>query len=196
MVAAAMMTRSAVGTKVNGVCGAAAAPRLRPRQQQQRRSAREMACGASAKKGASLATTAAVAAASLVGASQAHAVEQVADLAAADNRASVLLLLLAPAVGWVGFNILNPALNQFKNMDEKNKSLRSAVGVLGALGLAMAASEPAQAAQEVAELAADNRFSVLILLFAPALGWVGFNILLPAINQLQNMQDKNDGKRR
>ena len=52
----------------------------------------------------------------------------------------------------------------------------------------------AQAANEVAELAAgDNRLLILGVIFVPALGWVAFNILGPALNQYANMGDANKG---
>merc|ERR1739847_66392 len=104
----------------------------------------------------------------------AQAAQEVMELAA-DNRANILLFLFAPALGWVGFNILQPFLRQVDNMNDKN-SRRSVVGALGLAGLALAHTESAQAAQEVMQVAADNRASILLFLFAPALGWVGFNI--------------------
>lgn len=52
----------------------------------------------------------------------------------------------------------------------------------------------AQAANEIAELAAgDNRILILGVIFVPALGWVAFNILGPALNQYANMGDANKG---
>jgi photosystem II PsbY protein len=45
----------------------------------------------------------------------------------------------------------------------------------------------AQAAQEIAAIAGDNRFGTISLLFVPVLGWVGFNILGPVLKQLENM---------
>ena len=54
--------------------------------------------------------------------------------------------------------------------------------------------EQAQAANEVSELAAgDNRLLILTVIFVPALGWVAFNILGPALNQLANMATQNAG---
>merc|ERR1712115_385648 len=140
------------------------------------------------KVAAGLATTCST----LLAASQAQAMEvnQVYGDLAADNRASILLFLFAPALGWVGFNILQPFLRQVDNMNDKN-SRRSVVGALGLAGLALAHTESAQAAQEVMELAADNRANILLFLFAPALGWVGFNILQPFLRQVDNMNDKN-----
>lgn len=58
---------------------------------------------------------------------------------------------------------------------------------------AFAAAQPAMAAQQVAEVA-DNRLGLLLGLLVPALGWVGFNILKPALRQLDNMAAKNEGR--
>ena len=49
---------------------------------------------------------------------QADAANQVAEVAAGDNRALILAVVFVPAVGWVAFNILGPALNQLANMGE------------------------------------------------------------------------------
>jgi hypothetical protein len=49
----------------------------------------------------------------------------------------------------------------------------------------------ALAATELAQLAAsDNRVAIIGTLFVPVLGWVGFNMLQPALNQLERMSDK------
>ncbi len=48
------------------------------------------------------------AAASLLAAQNADAAQQIADLAASDSRAGLLLTLLFPALGWVGFNMFQP----------------------------------------------------------------------------------------
>lgn len=40
---------------------------------------------------------------------------------------------------------------------------------------------------QVAQLAGDNRLGVIALLFVPVVGWVGFNILGPLLNQLDAM---------
>jgi photosystem II PsbY protein len=48
-------------------------------------------------------------------------------------------------------------------------------------------SGQAQAATELAQLAADNRIGTIALLFIPALGWVAFNIVPPLFNQLNRM---------
>ena len=76
---------------------------------------------------------------------------------AGDNRALFLLGLFVPAIGWVGFNILGPALRQVDNMSEANTKKRGvAIGLAGA-GLAsalLASPEAADAAQQVMSVAA------------------------------------------
>jgi photosystem II PsbY protein len=116
-------------------------------------------------------------------AGNAHAAQEVAQLAAGDNRFGIITLLLAPVAGWVLFNIAGPALNQLNNMQK-----RSIVGGLGLTAATLLAAQNADAAQEVAQLAAgDNRFSIIALLLVPVVGWVLFNISGPALNQLRNM---------
>jgi photosystem II PsbY protein len=75
------------------------------------------------------------------------------------------------------------------------KSSKKRRGVATAVGLGAAASmllaQNAEAATEVAQLAAsDNRVGAIATLLVPALGWVGFNMLQPALNQLDRMSDK------
>merc|ERR1712023_467647 len=88
------------------------------------------------------------------------------------------------------FNIAGPALNQFNDMSEKNKK-----AVAAGLGLSTASllvAENADAVQEVAELAkGDNRITALLALLAPAVGWVLLNIGGPALNQFNDMSEKN-----
>lgn len=126
----------------------------------------------------------------LLAAGNAQAAQEVAALAARDNRASTLLLLLAPALGWVAFNILSPALNQLKGMQNAKRS--AAIG-LGLSAAALLSAQNADAAEEIAQLAAgrDNRVFIIATLFVPVVGWVGFNILGPALNQLQAQVQKN-----
>ena len=67
-------------------------------------------------------------------------------------------------------------------------------GIAAAVGLGAAASmllaENAEAAMEVAQLAAsDNRGAILATLFVPALGWVGFNMLQPTLNQVPGQRE-------
>lgn len=127
------------------------------------------------------------AAASLLAAPEADAAQQIAQLAV-DSRPLLLLTVLVPAVGWVLFNILKPALNQVNKM-KGAKSVAGAVG-LGAAASLLAAPQ-ADAAQEVAQLAADARPLILLVVLLPAVGWVLFNILQPALRQVGNMIAKN-----
>lgn len=123
----------------------------------------------------------------------ANAAQEIAQLAeGADYRPFILLVVLGPAIGWVAFNILQPALRQFQTMLNKRKGVIGAIG-LGAAASAMGAPTSADAAQEFAQLAegTDSRPLILLLVLAPALGWVAFNILKPALRQLEQAIAKN-----
>ncbi|OMO60343.1 Photosystem II PsbY [Corchorus capsularis] len=122
----------------------------------------------------------------------AFAAQQIADIAAdGDNRGLALLLPIIPAIGWVLFNILQPALNQLNRM-------RSTKGVIIGLGLGGLAasgfgSTPEASASEIAmiaDAASDNRGTLLLFVVAPALLWVAYNILQPALNQLNRMRSE------
>ncbi|KAH9326885.1 hypothetical protein KI387_007063, partial [Taxus chinensis] len=126
----------------------------------------------------------------------AFAAQQVMELAANDNRGTLLLFTLVPAIGWVLYNILQPALNQINRM-RNAKGLVACAG-LGAGGAAAAflygPGEASAEAQEVINLAAeaaagsDNRGLLLLLVVSPAILWVLFNILQPALNQINKMR--------
>lgn len=126
--------------------------------------------------------------AALASSDSAMAAQEMMNLAATDdNRGFGLLLTLVPAIAWVLFNILQPALNQFDRM-------KSAKGLAVGLGLGTAASlvipsHADAAVQEIATLAADNdsRGLLLLIVLVPAIGWVLFNILKPALSQLDRM---------
>ena len=129
--------------------------------------------------------------ASLSSCDSAFAAQQVMDLAANDNRGTLLLLILAPAIGWVIYNILQPALNQINRM-RNVKGLVACVG-LGAGGAALFSGPGEARADEVLSLAAeaagsDNRGLLLLLVISPALVWVLYNILQPALNQINKMR--------
>ncbi|KAK6116570.1 hypothetical protein DH2020_049676 [Rehmannia glutinosa] len=119
----------------------------------------------------------------------AFAAQQLAEIADGDNRGIALLIPLVPAVLWVLYNILQPALNQINRM-------RSSKGVIIGLGLGgLAASgffhPPEASAGEIAalaEAAADNRGQLLLFVVAPAILWVAYNILQPALNQINRMR--------
>ncbi|KAE8023592.1 hypothetical protein FH972_009269 [Carpinus fangiana] len=119
------------------------------------------------------------------------AAQQIAEIAEGDNRGLALLLPLIPAIAWVLFNILQPALNQINRM-------RSTKGVIIGLGLGgLAASgfmstPHASAASELAMIAdasaSDNRGQLLLIVVTPAILWVLYNILQPALNQINKMR--------
>ncbi len=122
------------------------------------------------------------------------AAQQIAEIAdGGDNRGLALLLPIIPAIAWVLFNILQPALNQLEKM-------RSSKGVIVGLGLGLgglAASgfmTPHASAAEIATLAdaasSDNRGQLLLFVVTPAILWVLYNILQPALNQLNRMRSE------
>ncbi|CAA0833152.1 Photosystem II core complex proteins psbY-chloroplastic [Striga hermonthica] len=121
----------------------------------------------------------------LSAADPAIAAQQLAEIADGDNRGIALLIPLVPAVLWVLYNILQPALNQINRM-------RSSKGVAIGLGLGGLAAKgflhPAEASAAVAEAAADNRGQLLLFVVAPAIAWVLYNILQPALNQINRMR--------
>ncbi|XP_024532492.1 photosystem II core complex proteins psbY, chloroplastic [Selaginella moellendorffii] len=123
----------------------------------------------------------------------AAAAREIAELAESDSRGLAVLGVLVPAIGWVLYNILRPALNQFDRM-KASKGVIGAIGIgaaAAAAGLGGAPETEAAAAQEIASIAeSDNRGLLLLLVILPAIGWVLFNILKPALNQLNNMKSK------
>ncbi|KAG2576413.1 photosystem II core complex proteins psbY, chloroplastic-like [Panicum virgatum] len=161
---------------------------------------------AAKKKGGLAASASSPAAAAVAGAffqalassDAALAAQRVADVAAAadagsDNRGQLLLFVVAPAIGWVLYNILQPALNQLNRM--RSQALVAGAGLGAAAAAGMACAPEASAAQELAALAAaaaapadDNRGLLLLIVVTPAIGWVLFNILQPALNQLNRMR--------
>jgi hypothetical protein len=106
----------------------------------------------------------------LLAAGNAQAAQEVAALAARDNRASTLLLLLAPALGWVAFNILAPALNQLKGMQNAKRS--AAIG-LGLSAAALLSAQNADAAEEIAQVRC-----VADCITSDAADWIG-RVLIP-----------------
>ncbi|XP_047958829.1 photosystem II core complex proteins psbY, chloroplastic [Salvia hispanica] len=121
--------------------------------------------------------------AALSGAEPALAAQQLAEIAEGDNRGIALLIPIIPAILWVLYNILQPALNQINKM-------RVTKGLIAGLGGGLAAAgllHPQEAAA-AAEAAADNRGQLLLFVVAPAIGWVLYNILQPALNQINRMR--------
>ncbi|XP_057431503.1 photosystem II core complex proteins psbY, chloroplastic-like [Lotus japonicus] len=134
---------------------------------------------------------------SLVSCDAAFAAQQIAEIAEGDNRGLALLLPVIPAIAWVLFNILQPALNQINRMRNSNGVI---VGLgLGLGGLAAGSGmlwAPEASAGELGMIAdaaaggSDNRGQLLLFVVAPAIGWVLFNILQPALNQINRMRSE------
>ncbi|RYQ83131.1 hypothetical protein Ahy_B10g101750 isoform A [Arachis hypogaea] len=125
---------------------------------------------------------------STLGASDAaFAAQQIADIADGDNRGLALLLPIIPAIAWVLFNILQPALNQLNRM-------RSSKGVIVGLGLGLGGLSASgilwTPEASAADAASDNRGQLLLFVVAPAILWVLYNILQPALNQLNRMRSQ------
>ncbi|KAI3934678.1 hypothetical protein MKW98_013561 [Papaver atlanticum] len=126
----------------------------------------------------------------------AFAAQQIAQIAEGDNRGIALLLPIVPAILWVLYNILQPALNQLNKMRSSNNGVIMGLG-LGALATASSCFQtPSASAIEIATLAQataenDNRGSLLLFVLAPAVLWVLYNILQPALNQLNKMRQSD-----
>ena len=122
------------------------------------------------------------------------AAQQIAQIAEGDNRGLALLLPIIPAIAWVLFNIFQPALNQINRMTNKGVIVGLGLGGLAASGFVStpeaSASEMAMLA-EAAEKAGDNRGQLLLIVVAPAILWVLYNILQPALNQLNKMRSQD-----
>jgi len=123
--------------------------------------------------------------------------EVVGNLAGIDGRIAIFFVF-APVLGWVAYNILGPGLNQLEDMQKKNSRRRGIAAGLTGLSAAslMAMPEQADAAEQVVGNLAgiDGRIAIFFVL-APVLGWVGYNILGPGLNQLEDMQKKNSRRR-
>lgn len=90
------------------------------------------------------------------------------------------------------FNILQPALNQINKMrGGSTKGLIGAAGLSAAAASLLAAPQADAQVQEFVELAGDSRPLILLFILAPAVGWVLFNILQPALNQINKMRTGN-----
>ncbi|XP_076889524.1 photosystem II reaction center proteins PsbY, chloroplastic-like [Bidens hawaiensis] len=123
----------------------------------------------------------------------AFAAQQLAEIAEGDNRGIALLLPLVPAIAWVLYNIFQPAVNQINRM--RTKGVIVGLGIGGGLaassGLFNAPDAAAGEFATVAEAAAanDNRGQLLLIVIAPAILWVLYNILQPALNQINKMRN-------
>lgn len=119
----------------------------------------------------------------------AFAAQQIADIAEGDNRGLALLLPLIPAIAWVLYNILQPALNQINKM--RNQGVIIGLGLTGLAASGFFNTPEASAASEIAMIAdatSDNRGQLLLIVVTPALLWVAYNILQPALNQINKMR--------
>ncbi|XP_057811088.1 photosystem II core complex proteins psbY, chloroplastic [Salvia miltiorrhiza] len=123
--------------------------------------------------------------AALSAADPAFAAQQLAEIADGDNRGIALLIPIIPAILWVLYNILQPALNQINKMRSSKGMIVGLAGGLAAAGL----FQPQEAAA-AAEAAADNRGQLLLFVVAPAIAWVLYNILQPALNQINRMRSE------
>lgn len=120
----------------------------------------------------------------------AFAVQQLAEIAesSTDNRGLALLLPLVPAILWVLYNILKPALNQINKMRDQ-KGVIVGLGLGGGLAASGFLYTPsASAAVDSTVSSGDNRGVLLLFVIAPAVGWVLYNILQPALNQINKMR--------
>lgn len=115
------------------------------------------------------------------------AAQQIAEIAEGDNRGLALLLPLIPAIAWVLFNILRPALNQLERMRE-TKGVIIGLGGLAASGFMSTPHASASEIAAIADAANDNRGQLLLFVVLPAILWVLYNILQPALNQINRMR--------
>ncbi|XP_077251889.1 photosystem II reaction center proteins PsbY, chloroplastic-like [Tasmannia lanceolata] len=117
------------------------------------------------------------------------AAQQLAEIAEGDNRGLALLVPIIPAILWVLYNILQPALNQINRMTTKGIIVSLGLGGLAAAGFM---STPSASADEVAMIADasanDSRGLLLLFVITPAVLWVLYNILQPALNQINRMR--------
>lgn len=122
----------------------------------------------------------------------AMAVQQIAEIAessgSSDSRGLALLLPIIPAIAWVLFNILQPALNQLNKMRE-TKGVIAGLGIGGGLAAMGLLSAPEAVAAEAAA-GGDSRGQLLLIVITPAVLWVLYNILQPALNQLNRMRSE------
>ncbi|KAK2972193.1 hypothetical protein RJ640_030738 [Escallonia rubra] len=126
----------------------------------------------------------------------AFAAQQIAEIAEGDNRGLALLLPVVPAIAWVLYNILQPALNQINKMRSvKGAIIGVGLGGLAASGGLLYTPHASAAGSEMAVLAeaaaasTDNRGTLLLLVISPAIAWVLYNILQPALNQINKMRN-------
>lgn len=122
------------------------------------------------------------------------AAQQIAEIAeGGDNRGLALLLPIIPAIAWVLFNIFQPAVNQINRMRTKGIIVGLGLGLGGWAGSGFM-STPDASASEIAAIAdaagSDSRGQLLLIVVAPAILWVLYNILQPALNQINKMRSQ------
>lgn len=116
------------------------------------------------------------------------AAKQLADASEGDNRGLALLLPIT-AILWVLYNILGPALNQINRMrNEKGIVIGLGLGGFTASSLFTVPSATASEMAMLGEASSDSRGLLLLAIVAPALLWVLYNILQPALNQVNRMR--------
>ncbi|RRT59730.1 hypothetical protein B296_00045590 [Ensete ventricosum] len=106
--------------------------------------------------------------------------------------AAASMTTIVPAVLWVLYNILQPALNQLNRM-RSAKAVVVGLGLGGGLAAAGFMSTPGVSEDEIMAVAdasssGDSRGLLLLFVVAPAILWVLYNILQPALNQLNRMR--------
>ncbi|XP_073146440.1 photosystem II reaction center proteins PsbY, chloroplastic [Henckelia pumila] len=119
------------------------------------------------------------------------AVQQLAEIADGDNRGLALLIPIIPAILWVLYNILQPALNQLNKMNSSKVVIFGiGLGGLAATGLFHPADASAASGEMtvIGEAVSDSRGQLLLFVITPAILWVLYNILQPALNQINKMR--------
>ncbi|KAL2559894.1 Photosystem II core complex proteins psbY [Forsythia ovata] len=120
----------------------------------------------------------------------AFAAQQIAEIAEGDNRGLALLLPIIPAIAWVLYNILQPALNQINKMRSKGVIVGLGLGGLATWSSMQPSDASASEIATIADAASDNRGQLLLFVITPAILWVLYNILQPALNQINKMRSQ------
>ncbi|KAK9734049.1 hypothetical protein RND81_04G111300 [Saponaria officinalis] len=116
------------------------------------------------------------------------AAKQIAESPQEDNRGLALLLPIVPAVGWVLFNILGPALNQVNRM-RNEKAVILGLGGLGACCAALYAPVASAVESEAAAAAAEGGGGSGLLPYIVAAA-VGFEVVLLSVMQSKYEEKK------
>lgn len=100
------------------------------------------------------------------------AAKQLADASEGDNRGLALLLPIIPAILWVLYNILGPALNQINRMrNEKGIVIGLGLGGLAASSFFTVPSAPASEMAMLGEASSDSRGLLLLAIVASLLSF-------------------------